>query len=193
MKNKSKGLMGIGMLIIFIAVIVVSAVAAAVLIGATGSLEQRSVATVKGTEAEVASGITIYSIVGSDGSDDGAIEHLELLIRIKPGSDPINLNTTLLTIDSRTQFQNLIYDSSGASAATGSGMYAVYYLRRGGSASLPGYVAVGDSAVINVTLDHAIGHDERVVIQLLPAQGNVKRLGFTTPSVMIDKRVFLFP
>jgi archaellin len=188
-----RGLLGIEMLILFIAVIVVSAVSAAVLIGATGSLEQRSVATVKGTEAEVASGITIYSIVGSDGSVDGTINNLEMLIRIKPGSDPINLNTTLLTIDTRTQFQNLVYDATGLGSATQSGTYAVYYLRRGGSASLPGYVAVGDSAVINVTLENHIGHDERVIIQLLPAQGNVKRLGFTTPSVMIDKRVFLFP
>jgi flagellin FlaB len=184
--------MGIGMLIIFIAVIVVSAVAAAVLIGAGGSLEQRSIATMKGTEAEVASGLTMYSIVGSDGSDDGAIENFEMLVRARPGSDPVNLNTTVITIDGRTFFQNLIYDHSGSSAPQ-TGKYAVYYLRRGGSSSLPGYISVGDSAVINVTLSNAIGHDEKIVIQIIPAQGNIKRLGFTTPSVMIDKRVFLFP
>jgi archaellin len=190
--TQKKGEMGIGMLIIFIAVIVVSAVAAAVLIGAGGSLEQRSVATVKGTEAEVASGLTMYSIVGSDGSIDGKVRNLEMLVRSRPGSDPVNLNTTVITIDGRTFFQNLVYDASGNTAPT-TGKYAVYYLRRGGSSSLPGYISVGDSAVINVTLSSAIGHDEKVIIQIIPGTGSIKRLGFTTPSVMIDKRVFLFP
>ncbi len=192
-KKMRKGLMGIGMLIIFIAVIVVSAVAAAVLIGAGGSLEQRSVATMKGTEQEVASGLNIFSIVGSDGSDDGKVENLEMLVRLRPGSDPINLNTTVITIDGRISFQNLIYDDSGATAASSSGMYAVFYLRRGGSSALTGYVSAGDSAVINISLTDSIGPDEKLIIQIIPSQGNVRRIGFQTPSVLIEKRIFLFP
>jgi len=189
MKAEKRGLMGIGMLIIFIAVIVVSAVAAAVLIGSGGSLEQRSVSTMKGTEQEIASGLNIYSIIGSDGSDDGKVEQLEMLVRLKPGSDPVNLNTTVITIDGRTSFQNLRYDESGGS---GSGYYGVYYLRRGGSA-LTGYINLGDSAVINISLSTAIGPDEKLVIQIIPSQGSVRRIGFTTPNVLIDRRVFLFP
>lgn len=185
--------MGIGMLIIFIAVIVVSAVAAAVLIGAGGSLEQRSVATMKGTEQEVASGLNVFSIVGSDGSDDGMVENLEMLVRLRPGSDPINLNTTVITIDGRTSFQTLIYDDTGATAASASGQYAVYYLRRGSGSALPGYVSAGDSAVINISLTDAIGPDEKLMIQIIPGQGSVRRVGFQTPSVLIEKRVFLFP
>jgi flagellin FlaB len=188
-KKPDKGLMGIGMLIIFIAIIVVSAVAAAVLIGAGGGLEQRSVATMKGTEQEVASGVSIYSIIGSDGSDDGKVEILEMLIRLRPGSDPINLNTTVMTIDGRDTFQNLIYNESGEA---GPGSYSVFYLRRGGS-PLTGYINVGDSAVFNITLGQAIGPDQKLIIQIIPAQGGIRRIGFTTPNAIIDKRVFLFP
>ncbi len=175
------------MLIIFIAVIVVSAVAAAVLIGSGGGLEQRSVTAMKGTEAEIASGLNVYSIVGSDASDDGQVEQLEMLVKLKPGSDPINLNTTVITIDGRTSFQTLRY-----STAAGSGTYDVYYLQRSGS-PLDGYVNLGDSAVINISLATPIGSDEKLVIQIIPSQGSIRRIGFTTPNALIDQRVFLFP
>jgi len=179
-------MMAIGMLILFIATIVVAAVAAAVLIGAGGTMEQRSTATLKGTEQEVASGLSIYSIVGSDGSIDGTINNLEMLVRLRPGSDPVNLNTTVLTVDSRSGFQTLRYGDGSA------GTYSVYYLRRGG-ANLSGYVNLGDSAVLNITLTTALGPEEKLLIQIIPAMGGVRRVGFTTPSVMMDHRVFLFP
>jgi archaeal flagellin FlaB len=187
-KPHNRGTTGIGMLIIFIAVIVVSAVAAAVLIGAGGSLEQRSLSTMKGTEQEVASGLSIYSIIGSDGSVDGTLNNLEMLVKLRPGSDPVSLNSTVITIDGRISSQMLRYTDGTATA----GEYTVYYLRRGGSA-LPGYINLGDSAVINISLTTPIGPDEKLVIQIIPAQGGVRRIGFTTPNVVVDKRVFLFP
>lgn len=186
-KREEKGLMGIGMLIIFIAIIVVSAVAAAVLIGSGGSLEQRSVTAMKGTEQEIATGLNVYSIIGSDGSDDGYIENLEMLVRLRPGSDPVNLNTTVITIDGRTSYQSLTY-----STAAGSGYYSVYYLRRS-SSPLDGYLNLGDSAVVNISLANTIGADEKLVIQIIPSQGSVRRIGFTTPSALLDRRIFLFP
>lgn len=185
--RKRKGTTGIGMLIVFIAVIVVSAVAAAVLIGAGGSLEQRSLTTMKGTEAEVASGLSVYSIIGSDASINGTVNNLEMLVRLRPGSDPIALNSTVVTIDSRTNFQTLVYSDSG-----GPGTYTVYYLRRGGS-PLSGYINTGDSAVLNVSLSSDIGTDQNIVIQIIPAQGGIRRVGFMTPNAMVDKSVFLFP
>jgi archaellin len=186
-KSNRRGTTGIGMLIVFIAVIVVSAVAAAVLIGAGGSLEQRSLSTMKGTEAEVASGLSVYSIIGSDGSINGTVNNLEMLVRLRPGSDPVSLNSTVITIDGRTAFQTLRYDEAG-----GVGSYTVYYLRRGGS-PLTGYINSGDSAVINISLSSDIGPDEKLMIQIIPAQGGIRRIGFQTPNAIIEKRVFLFP
>jgi archaellin len=185
-KRQSKGMMAIGMLILFIATIVVAAVAAAVLIGAGGTMEQRSLATMKGTEAEVAAGLSVYSIVGSDGSIDGTLNNLEMLVRLRPGSDPVNLNSTVITVDGRDGFQTLRYGDGTT------GTYSVYYLRRGG-ANLSGYVNLGDSAVLNISLTNPIGPEQKLLIQIIPAQGGVRRIGFTTPSVMMDHRVFLFP
>ncbi|MFH1056167.1 MAG: hypothetical protein V1744_08750 [Candidatus Altiarchaeota archaeon] len=179
-------MMAIGMLILFIATVVVAAVAAAVLIGAGGTLEQRSLSAMKGTEQEVSSGINVYSIIGSDGTINGTLNNLEILVRLRPGSDPVNLNSTILTIDGRSSFQRLVYGNGSA------GTYQVYYLRRSG-ANLSGYLNLGDSAVLNITLEESIGNDEKLVIQIIPVQGGVRRLGFTTPTVMIDRRVFLFP
>lgn len=188
-KPTDKGMMGIGTLIIFIAVVVVAAVAAAVLIGSGGSLEQRSMTTMKGTEQEVTSGLSVYSIIGSDASVDGRIGRLEMLVRLRPGSDPINLNTTILTIDRHGTFESLSY--SNAPSAT-SGAYGIFYLRRSGT-PIDGYINIGDSVIVNVTLANTIGPDERVIMQIIPAQGGVRRVGFTTPNAMLDQRIFLFP
>jgi archaeal flagellin FlaB len=188
-KARKKGMMGIGTLIIFIAVIVVSAVAAAVLIGAGGSLEQRSMTTMKGTEQEVATGLNIYSVIGSDASANGTVQNLELLVRLRPGSDPVNFNSTVITIDGREMFQSMRFANGSAG---GGGNYSVYYIRRGGS-PLDGYLGPGDSAIINISLVQAIGPDQRIIIQVIPSQGGIKRLDFQTPSVMFDKRVILYP
>jgi hypothetical protein len=32
-----------------------------------------------------------------------------------------------------------------------------------------------------------------VIMQIIPAQGGVRRVGFTTPNAMLDQRIFLFP
>jgi archaeal flagellin FlaB len=187
-KVRSKGMMGIGTLIIFIAVIVVSAVAAAVLIGAGGSLEQRATTTMKGTEQEVATGINIYSVIGSDASANGTVQFLQVLVRLRPGSDPVNFNTTVITIDGRDMFQTLRFFNG----STAGGNYSVEYLRRGG-APLDGYLGPGDSAIINMSLATPIGPDQRIIIQLIPSQGGIKRLDFSTPNVMFDRRVILYP
>ncbi|MFC2154630.1 archaellin/type IV pilin N-terminal domain-containing protein, partial [Candidatus Altiarchaeota archaeon] len=93
---KDKGLMGIGTLIIFIAIILVAAVAAAVLISTSGSLQQRALTTGGETESGIATGVDIFSITSTNGSD-GNVDYFSIFMRLNPGSDPVKLNNSILT------------------------------------------------------------------------------------------------
>ena len=62
---KNKGEMGVGTLIIFIAVILVAAVAAAVLISTAGSLQQRALVTGGQAEQGVSTGAEAVSVMAT--------------------------------------------------------------------------------------------------------------------------------
>ncbi|MBD3260593.1 MAG: flagellin, partial [Candidatus Altiarchaeales archaeon] len=62
--NDDKGLMGVGTLIVFIAVILVAAVAATVLISFSSSLQQKSLDTGSQAEEGVATGAEVISVMG---------------------------------------------------------------------------------------------------------------------------------
>jgi len=85
-----RGESGIGTLIIFIAVVLVAAIAASVLLGTTGSLQQRALTTGKQTERDVSGGLVVVTMAASDGSN-GTVDTFELYVKLTAGSDPISL------------------------------------------------------------------------------------------------------
>ncbi|MBD3261382.1 MAG: hypothetical protein GF334_06805 [Candidatus Altiarchaeales archaeon] len=185
----NKGIMGIGTLIIFIAIIIVSAVAAAVLIGSAGSLEGRSMAAQRGTEEQVTGGIQIVNVVGGDARNHSKVDDLEVMMRLKPGSDPINFNTTVFTIDTRITTQTIRY--IGNQTPTRS-YYSLSYLQSGVSHRY-GYLSLGDTAIANLKLATNITEQEEVTVQAIPRAGGITKIRFRTPNVMVDKRIFLYP
>ena len=189
MRSGSKGLMGIGTLIIFISIIVVAAIAAAVFIGSGASMEQRALAARKGTEQEVSTGVLIVSIIGMDARNDSNIEDIEVMIRLKAGSDPINFNTTVFTVDTQRATQVLTFGGNG-SASTNT--YNLSYIQRGVSNKF-GYLSLGDTAMVNLRLSQPITEHEEVTFQVVPRVGNIKQVMFRTPDVLIKKRTFLYP
>ena len=86
----SKGLMGVGTLIVFIAVILVAAVAATVLISVSSSLQQKSLDTGSQAEEGVATGAEVISVMGTDGATGHDLEKFEIYARLQSGSETMN-------------------------------------------------------------------------------------------------------
>jgi flagellin FlaB len=102
LKEKDVGSIGIGAMIVFIAMVLVAGIAASVLIQTSTRLEAQALATGQETTAEVSSGLDVVNIEGFNAS--GSITHLAIIVRARAGSRDIDLNTTVLEIsDSATK------------------------------------------------------------------------------------------
>jgi flagellin FlaB len=110
---------GIGTLIIFIAMVLVAAVAAAVLIQTSGVLQQKAQTTGKEATKEVSSNIDIDSIEGWRGGSNSSasdwdtysseIYRLDLRCSLKVGSEPVDMNQVVITITDGTTTNDLRY------------------------------------------------------------------------------------
>ena len=101
-KNISKNnnaAIGVGTLIVFIAMILVAAVAATVIIQTSETLQNRAYAVGKQTIREVASGMKIVDITGYTDINKTKIEYLAISISPRAGSYDLDLNETLVYIE----------------------------------------------------------------------------------------------
>jgi len=95
----SRGQVGIGTLIVFIAMVLVAAIAAGVLINTAGLLQSQAQQTGEETTAEVSDVVQIGEIVGYSNGDE-KIDNVNVTMRLASGSDPINLSQNSYTISS---------------------------------------------------------------------------------------------
>jgi len=110
-----RGQVGIGTLIIFIALVLVAAVAAGVLIDTSGELESRASDTGDDAQAQVSNQIDVVSATGVDTNGDDGVEEIELVVKKSPGSDPIDLSGATIQYQSGSSVETLTYASGGAS------------------------------------------------------------------------------
>lgn len=103
LNNKDVGAIGIGAMIIFIAMVLVAGIAASVLIQTSTNLEMQALRTGSQTVESVASGILVQGVEGYNAS--GVITRLAVEIRPRAGSPDIDLQTTIIEIsDSNNKF-----------------------------------------------------------------------------------------
>jgi len=91
LRSKKRAIMGIGTLIIFIATILVAAVAAGVLISTSGILQQRALITGQEARKKITNSIEIISIIAHGNKTDESLNDYEILVRLDAGSDPIQM------------------------------------------------------------------------------------------------------
>jgi len=109
---------GIGTLIIFIAMVLVAAVAAVVLIYSTGALQQKAMLTAKDAPAKVTSNIVVESVVGDrvNSSVSGLQPGIQgLLIRIKPEVGTASMDLRQIIINIISENGNVILNYSNVS------------------------------------------------------------------------------
>ncbi|WP_297417066.1 flagellin [Thermococcus sp.] len=109
-----RGSIGIGTLIVFIALVLVAAVAAGVIIGTAGYLEQKAQAAGRQTTQEVASGLKVTNIYGYTNTtppSKGTITKMAIFISPNSGSEGIDLSNVKIVLSDGVKL--VVYNYSG--------------------------------------------------------------------------------
>ena len=111
LKRKDVGSIGIGAMIVFIAMVLVAGIAASVLIQTSTRLETQAMATGSETTDEVSSGIAVFDVLGYAASSSD-ISKLAIGVRPRAGSDGIDLSQVYIELSDTSKKVVLNYTTS---------------------------------------------------------------------------------
>ena len=124
--DNDRGQVGIGTLIVFIAMVLVAAIAAGVLINTAGLLQSQAEATGEESAEQVSDRVEVVTVVGVDDDGDtgdfgaeggthGLINGLELTVRQAPGANDINLGNAIIEVFAEGESNTLVFDDNDES------------------------------------------------------------------------------
>ncbi len=197
-KEDEEGAMGVGTLIVFIAMVLVAAVAASVLIDTANKLQQQAQKTGDQAIQEVSTAFTIKDVFAWNGADN-EIDNITLKVGLAAGAPAQDLNQTVIQISNNTGEENLIAaGDSYASDTDSTHANGVHYawtqiIEQEGSEDQ--YLEQGD--IYNLTIDLSdalggqVGTQEEINIDIMPKHGTPTYEMITTPPVINTKIVDL--
>ena len=211
LRKKDVGSIGIGAMIVFIAMVLVAGIAASVLIQTSTKLESQAMRSGQETIGEVATGIAVFDIEGRTNASD--LGMLAITVRARAGAADIDLNeTTILITDGTTKsllnyygwsdagLFNASVDADGQLFGTGnwsnltSEYFGIIVLEDadGSCTQTNPVINRGDKVVLTLNCSSGKLFDgeiaERVEIygQVIPEIGSPGIISFTTPASYND-------
>jgi flagellin FlaB len=194
--NNNKADVGIGTLIVFIAMVLVAAVAAAVLIQTSGVLQQKAQQTGKEATAEVASNLKVVSVVGTTDTTNANISDLNVTLELASGGSSIDFTKVVVKYINETNVSTLTLNSAGAPPTATSNQFNFSELRVGTGS--PSYVLrSGDLAVLEINLNltnQVLWPRKKGTIQIIPETGTMVVQDIAAPATFSgNSMIQLFP
>jgi archaeal flagellin FlaB len=183
-----KAEMGVGTLIIFIALLLVAAVAAGVLIQTAGSLQQKALSTGTQATGQISTNAVVLEVSATDGT--GTMNNFSAIYKLAPGSDPIEFSSVTLTFNLNDGTQTLTY--SGATTYGNDTNFGITYLQQGTNYQ-SGVLVRGDVVRLNFLASRDVVQGEDVRMNFIPKTGTPTLTAFTVPDVVSTERVYLYP
>ena len=98
--DNDRGQVGIGTLIVFIAMVLVAAIAAGVLINTAGLLQSQAEATGEETSEQISDRVIVQTVTGTanESTSNPAIDDVNLTVARSPGAGDIDLTNVLIEV-----------------------------------------------------------------------------------------------
>ncbi len=188
--------MGVGTMIIFIAMILVAAVAASVLISTANKVREQAQNTGDQAINNVASGFVVQDVTGQVLADRSAIKNITVQLRLQAGSPAVNMDKVTVQFISGTT--SIMMQMQATGAPTTSKYTANQTLAKavgGATWGTNNYVVQqGDLITIsicNTAHNLALGFTQAATIKIVPAYGSPTTINFVTPSFYVTDFVNL--
>lgn len=201
MSKDKRAEMGVGTMIIFIAMVLVAAVAASVLISTANTVREQATQTGNDAINSVSSGFDIKYVKGTVADGENTISQMDVFVQLSPGSPALRMTDVILSVTAGSVSGELNYTLGVAAAKASSGSPDTY-----GAVLVPpaetgepfaayGTVQQGDLVKITIKFvgntDLAIMPGDSVNIKIMPATGSTTMVSFTVPPVLSEGTVDL--
>lgn len=195
MHKDKRAEMGVGTMIIFIAMVLVAAVAASVLISTANTVREQATQTGNDAISEVASGFNIKYVKGT--VTENAITQMDIYVQLSAGSPALRMGDVILSITAGGKSGELVFSGPGEvtdAAETGDepDKYDAAVIPEDKRTDAPfakyGTISQGNLTKVTVKfIDNAalsIAPGDSVLIKIMPAKGAPTTISFTVPPVL---------
>ncbi len=196
---------GVGTLIIFIAMVLVAAVAAAVLIQTSGVMQSKSTSTTKEAAAAIGENIGLEAVDGYKTTTTAAnLSYLNITIKVAAGGSDIDLTKILVKVNGQN-YNFTAYSTTNITSNTfwvyslreaASGAADISYLGTNNYASTTSTLKPGGLARIDVnvgSLSPTLGARSTITLALTPEKGSTLNMPLTVPALGSAKIVPIYP
>jgi archaeal flagellin FlaB len=192
---RKKADMGIGTLIIFIAMILVAAIAAGVLIQTATSLQNKALLTGERSKSQVSTSIRPIVVYAEDGSTSNNVDQFYMTLKLAPGSDAVKFEDLLLEFSLKNLSTDITYNVSNNCSSlnvSSTELYFIQYLVDGENQEA-GYLQRGDVVKLCFRSGRAVLEDESISITLVPKVGSPTVVQTALPDIITEQRINIFP
>jgi flagellin FlaB len=182
--------MGVGTMIIFIAMVLVAAVAASVLISTANSVREQAQNTGEQAIQNVASGFITYDVVGTVTATYDELDSVDIYVRLAAGSPSINMDNVVISVTDGGD--TVVFVKGAAASATDYAAEQTLVVSSVEDWTTSAVDMVGQGDLIKITLDlgaFAIGNSQNVEIKIMPAYGQNSLVQFYTPEVFDSEMI----
>ncbi|QIB73808.1 flagellin [Halogeometricum borinquense] len=212
--DTDRGQVGIGTLIVFIAMVLVAAIAAGVLVNTAGFLQATAQDAGQESVNKVTNRVDVVSTHGivNDEANELTVDSLNLTVRLAAGSGSVSLEDTTIKYVSDSTARNLVYDNattdadgtdlgkvyeynrSGNQKGLNSTEFTAYALEDGDDTSFPVLSNQGDryeiiinTSVVEETPTKGLSTGESVKLEVTSRSGGSSQVILTMPQQLAGK------